>query len=333
MTKENFNPSDLMRLSKLMSQRGLCSRREADDLIVRGYVIVDGKVADQLGIRVAPDCNIELLHQAKKQMSENVTILLNKPIGYVSGQPEDNYEPAVRLITSENQEKSNSDQGLDKKHFDGLAPAGRLDIDSQGLLIFTQSGVIAKKLIGENSEIEKEYLVRVHGFLSDANLVKLNFGLELDGKKLKRATQRRRFDGGRVLHAADQSHEFCLCVDRSVRSRRGEHVNPSGAHTADASHFDPNAGFFLPRDQRAIVLDGRQDAQWIFRRWLLGCGVWRSALRFDLVAVVDDYSFWQKVQSTVIFRHARRCVARLPGASAFAHRCAAADRGGASVRS
>ena len=211
MTKENSNPSDLMRLSKLMSQRGLCSRREADELIVRGYVIVDGKVADQLGIRVAPDCNIELLHQAKKQMSENVTILLNKPIGYVSGQPEDNYEPAVRLITSENQEKSNSDQGLDKKHFDGLAPAGRLDIDSQGLLIFTQSGVIAKKLIGEHSEIEKEYLVRVHGFLSDANLEKLNFGLELDGKKLKRA---------RVEWLNDDQLKFVLQEGRKRQVRR-----------------------------------------------------------------------------------------------------------------
>ncbi len=187
MADEKLEAQKLVRLSKVMSMRGLCSRREADDLIVRGYVIVDGKVADQLGIRVDTNCKIELLHQAKKQMSENVTILLNKPIGYVSGQPEDNYEPAVRLITADNQESLANDQPLDRKHFDGLAPAGRLDIDSQGLLIFTQSGVVAKKLIGENSEIEKEYLVRVRGFLSDADLKLLNFGLKLDGKSLKQA--------------------------------------------------------------------------------------------------------------------------------------------------
>ena len=136
MSDQKFQAQDRVRLSKIMSLRGLCSRREADELIARGFVIVDGKVADQLGIRVDPDCKIELLHQAQKQMNENVTILLNKPIGYVSGQPEDNYEPAVRLITAENQEKLGEERTLDRKHFEGLAPAGRLDIDSQGLLIF-----------------------------------------------------------------------------------------------------------------------------------------------------------------------------------------------------
>ena len=68
-----------------------------------------------------------------------------------------------------------------------LAVVGRLDIDSQGLLIFTQDGRLAKKLIGENSDIEKEYIVRVEGFLSKEQLGLLNFGLELDGEKLKPA--------------------------------------------------------------------------------------------------------------------------------------------------
>ncbi|MBS4098979.1 MAG: pseudouridine synthase [Sulfuricella sp.] len=69
----------------------------------------------------------------------------------------------------------------------GLAPAGRLDIDSQGLLVFTQDGRIAKHLIGADSEIEKEYLVRVAGSLDERNLARLNHGLTLDGAKLKPA--------------------------------------------------------------------------------------------------------------------------------------------------
>ena len=69
----------------------------------------------------------------------------------------------------------------------GLAPAGRLDIDSNGLLILTQDGRIAKKIIGENSSVDKEYLVRVTGKLSDKGLNLLNHGLSLDGKKLKPA--------------------------------------------------------------------------------------------------------------------------------------------------
>ena len=171
-----------------MAERGLCSRREADELIAKGWVKVDGQIVSELGSKVLPTAKIELSPQAKGQMASLVTILLNKPIGYVSGQPEKNYEPAVRLITLESQERLSSDEPkLQRKHFDGLAPAGRLDIDSQGLLVFTQNGQMAKKLIGENSEIEKEYLVRVRGSIGKKELGLLNHGLELDGVKLRPA--------------------------------------------------------------------------------------------------------------------------------------------------
>jgi 23S rRNA pseudouridine2604 synthase len=72
-------------------------------------------------------------------------------------------------------------------HLRGLAVAGRLDIDSTGLLVFTQDGRVAKQLIGEDSGMEKEYLVRVEGNLADSSLKLLNFGLSLDGKALKHA--------------------------------------------------------------------------------------------------------------------------------------------------
>jgi 23S rRNA pseudouridine2604 synthase len=93
----------------------------------------------------------------------------------------------VRLITPENQVRDEKDPKLDRRHFQGLAPAGRLDIDSQGLIVFTQNGVIAKELIGEDSSVDKEYLVRVRGRLSADDLKLLNHGLELDGVKLKPA--------------------------------------------------------------------------------------------------------------------------------------------------
>lgn len=176
-----------IRLSKLMAEQGLCSRREADELIAKGWVKVDGTVVNQLGTRVRPDSFIELAHEARSRLDQLVTIILNKPIGFVSGQPEDGYEPAVRLITNTTQIREPGDGKLEKSHFSGLAPAGRLDIDSQGLLIFTQNGQIAKQLIGENSSIEKEYLVRVSGQLSDQDLKRLNFGLSLDGEQLKPA--------------------------------------------------------------------------------------------------------------------------------------------------
>ncbi len=183
--------SDPVRLSKLMSQRGLCSRREADRLIEQGLVKVNGEVVNTLGIKFHENVEIELTKRAQAIQNERVTIMINKPVGFVSGQAEDDYVPAVRLITAETQSNTDqTNQRLKPSHFRGLAPAGRLDIDSQGLLVLTQDGRIAKQLIGENSELEKEYLVRVRGDISDEQIEKLTFGLELDGKPLKRAKVR-----------------------------------------------------------------------------------------------------------------------------------------------
>ena len=177
--KEN----NVIRVSKIMADRGMCSRREADAWIEKGWVKVDGTIIG-VGHKALPDCQIELAPGARQERAELVTILLNKPVGYVSGQPEPAYEPAVRLITKENHYASRGEPELERMHFEGLAPAGRLDIDSKGLLIFTQDGRVARDLIGENSSIEKEYLVRVSGTMKENGLKLLRHGLSLDGYKL-----------------------------------------------------------------------------------------------------------------------------------------------------
>jgi 23S rRNA pseudouridine2604 synthase len=171
-----------------MSQQGICSRREADSYIERGWVLVDGVPVTELGTRIFPNQKITLAKAAQSRQDASVTILLNKPVGYVSAQPEKGYLPAVTLVTAESRFKGDrSPLRFDPAHLRGLAPAGRLDIDSTGLLVLTQDGRIAKQLIGENSGMEKEYLVRVQGNLSADNLALLNFGLSLDGQPLKRA--------------------------------------------------------------------------------------------------------------------------------------------------
>ena len=181
------NPDD-PRLSKRMSELGLCSRREADEWIENGWVRVDGKVVTTLGVRVSPHARIEIEKAAQQHQSEQVTIILNKPMGYVSGQPEDDHQPAMVLIKPENRWPDDpSPITFKPSHLRGLAPAGRLDIDSTGLIVFTQDGRIAKQLVGTNSAVEKEYLVRVEGTLTDAGMKLLQHGLELDGVKLKPA--------------------------------------------------------------------------------------------------------------------------------------------------
>ncbi|WP_083917693.1 pseudouridine synthase [Uliginosibacterium gangwonense] len=174
-----------VRLSKRMTELGLCSRREADEYIERGWVKVDGVVVDQLGSKVQPEQKIELSIQAESAQNQRITILINKPIGYVSGQAEDGYEPASVLVTNENHwEEDPCKIRIESRFLRKLAPAGRLDIDSTGLLVLTQDGRVAKQIIGERSEVEKEYLVRVEGNLSAEGMKMLNHGLELDGVEL-----------------------------------------------------------------------------------------------------------------------------------------------------
>ncbi len=181
--------SEPLRLSKRMSELGLCSRREADEWIARGWVRVDGRIVSELGSKVLPEQKITVERQASAEQARRVTVLLNKPVGYVSGQAEDGYKPAVTLINADNRwAEDKSPLRFHPSQLRSLVPAGRLDIDSVGLLVLTQDGRIARQLIGEGSPIEKEYLVRVRysrpGRLPDADLKLLNHGLSLDGKKL-----------------------------------------------------------------------------------------------------------------------------------------------------
>lgn len=177
-----------VRVSKLMAAQGLCSRREADTYIERGWVFVDGERVTELGTKILPTQKITLARAAATEQSARVTILLNKPIGYVSGQPEPGYKPAVMLVTPDTHWSGDrAAQRFERSHLKGLAPAGRLDIESTGLLVLTQDGRIARQLIGDASAIEKEYLVRVAGRLSEKELALLNHGLALDGAPLRPA--------------------------------------------------------------------------------------------------------------------------------------------------
>lgn len=198
-----------IRIAKLMAQRGMCSRREAETLIERGWVSAGGEKITVCATRVDPDIDIIVNEEGHRLLSEQVTVLLHKPVGFVSGQPEKGYAPAVSLIVPENQWKPS--MTTLPKHLTGLAPAGRLDIDSQGLLVLTQDGRIARRLIGNNSKVDKEYLVRFQGDLSDEKLRLLNHGLFLDHRPLKPARVT-------LLHANEL--QFILWEGRKRQIRR-----------------------------------------------------------------------------------------------------------------
>ncbi len=218
-------PSELTRLNKRMAELGLCSRREADAWIDQGWVLVNGRPAE-MGVKVGPHDRVEIDPRAKGHQDTQVTVLLHKPMGYVSGQAEDGHEPAIVLINPRTHWAGDSSKRrFTPTQLRSLAPSGRLDIDSTGLLVLTQDGRVARQLIGEDSEMEKEYLVRVtytghentaaataasatyggranqlsaigdhdrvinnvQAVFPKAQLERLRHGLSLDGKPLKRA--------------------------------------------------------------------------------------------------------------------------------------------------
>ncbi len=207
MSGQRPKETEPVRLSKLMSQRGICSRREADQLIRQGRVYVDGHPMRELGIKVCPDQRITLSEKAIEAQRKRVTVLLNKPMNYVSGSPEKQYSAAVELINKTNRQFNH--ETTPKRT--GLAPAGRLDIDSTGLMVFTQDGRIAKQLIGPNSRIEKEYRVWVSGKITTQKVDRLCGGLSLDGRPLKPA---------QVAHLTGSQLGFILTEGRKRQIRR-----------------------------------------------------------------------------------------------------------------
>ncbi len=214
-TKTALDGATTNRLNKRMAELGMASRREADDWIGRGWVKVNGEVA-AMGMQVTNDARIEVNKQAQGQQANQVTILVNKPMGLVSGQAEDGHLPAITLVQPQNRwVDDNARFFFHPKQLQSLVPAGRLDIDSIGLLVLTQDGRVARQLIGEDSVMEKEYLVRVayvgldkidqtpgqlirmddddpittnvQAVFPPAMLAKLRHGLSLDGQALKPA--------------------------------------------------------------------------------------------------------------------------------------------------
>lgn len=181
---KTYRGAEPIRLNKWLAQEGVCSRREAEALIARGQVQVGSTTVAEPGHKISPGEAVSLNDTATKSLGAQITAVLHKPVGYVSAQPEGAQVPAARLVTKSNLiGEASSIPGARAS----LAPLGRLDQDSRGLLLLSEDGVLAKAVIGPDSVLEKEYLVRVRGDVTESRIRKLRHGLELDGRKLKPA--------------------------------------------------------------------------------------------------------------------------------------------------
>jgi len=170
-------------VNKWLAQSGVCSRREADELIAAGAVLIDGERVSDAGRKISAGQTLVLNDRAELGLEAQISVMIHKPVGVVSAQPDPGQTPAARLLTSERQAGSGSVPSSRAS----LPPLGRLDQDSRGLLILSEDGVLAKAIIGPESEVDKEYVVTVAGKVTREKVQKLRHGLELDGRKLKPA--------------------------------------------------------------------------------------------------------------------------------------------------
>lgn len=201
--RKRYDGAEAQRVNKWLAHEGVCSRREAEALIADGAVRIDGETVNDPGRKIEPGQTIEI-----GALQAQFTAVVNKPVGYVSAQPEGAQIPAARLLTRAN---LSGDGAYIPSKSASLAPLGRLDQDSHGLLLLSEDGVLAKAVIGPQSALDKEYHVIVEGAVTDKKLALLRHGLSLDGRRLKTA---------HVVQTKPQHLQFVLTEGRNRQIRR-----------------------------------------------------------------------------------------------------------------
>jgi 23S rRNA pseudouridine2604 synthase len=211
-----YEGDEPVRVNKWLAQSGVCSRREAETLIEAGAVLIDGQRVEDVGRKIERGQTLTVADRGEAELGAAISVVINKPVGFVSAQPEHGQTPAARLLTR----PAMVGEGVVPSSRASLPPLGRLDQDSRGLLILSEDGVLAKAVIGPESQVDKEYVVTVKGRVDRAKIGRLRHGLELDGKPLKPAKVK--LDDTQVLRLVliegrnRQIRRMCELVDLEV---------------------------------------------------------------------------------------------------------------------
>ncbi|MCP2239267.1 MAG: Pseudouridylate synthase RsuA, specific for 16S rRNA U516 and 23S rRNA U2605 [Thermoanaerobacterium thermosaccharolyticum] len=161
------------RLQKYLAECGIASRRKSEQLILDGKIKVNGTVIKNLGIKIDPDKDIvEYDGRVVTKVQHNIYIMLNKPTGFITTVKDQFGRPSVLDII---------------KIKDRIYPVGRLDCDTSGLLLLTNDGDIANKLMHPKHEIDKVYIAKIRGIPDDKDLDRFRNGLLLDNRLTAKA--------------------------------------------------------------------------------------------------------------------------------------------------
>jgi 23S rRNA pseudouridine2605 synthase len=165
-----MNETNSVRLNKYISASGIVSRRKADELIIEGRVSVNSVTVSKLGVKIEPDkdkvkIDGELIVHRTKIGNSYIYILLNKPSGYITTTADEKKRPTVMDLVNINKR---------------IYPVGRLDFDSEGLLLLTNDGDLTNKLTHPGFEVDKTYLVKINRPIDEKQLTRLREGVYIE---------------------------------------------------------------------------------------------------------------------------------------------------------
>jgi len=159
-----------IRLNKFLAQAGVASRREVDKMIVEGRITVNGRVVRILGTKIDDEKDrVELDGKRVEKEEEMIYLMLNKPPGYLVTLKDPFRRPTIKELLPSLKER--------------IYPVGRLDYDSEGLLLLTNNGELAHRLAHPRYRVPKNYVVEVKGVPESSKISRLERGVYIDGKK------------------------------------------------------------------------------------------------------------------------------------------------------
>ena len=167
-----------MRINKYLAECGLASRRKCEQFILDGQVTVNGKIITDLATTINPTDRVKVGAKVMALPTKHVYLMLNKPKGCVTTVSDDKGRKTVKDIVKKDY------------HTTRLFPIGRLDYDTEGLLILTTDGDLCNRLTHPSSEIEKVYSAKVEGEVTEFDLNTIRRGVEIDGKMTKKCRAR-----------------------------------------------------------------------------------------------------------------------------------------------
>ncbi|MCR5785285.1 MAG: rRNA pseudouridine synthase [Eubacterium sp.] len=157
-----------MRLDKYLSELGVSSRKDAKALVRQGKITVNGKKADKAEQKIDPEKDSVCLNGVLLEYSEFEYYLLNKPAGYVSATKDNVYPTVIDLIDS------------DRKN---LAPVGRLDVDTEGLLLITNDGMLSHEMLSPKKHVAKTYYAQIDGIVTEEDVDRFSVGVDIGDEK------------------------------------------------------------------------------------------------------------------------------------------------------